>query len=293
MRTHLLSCISPVRWVFLFILPFMEVSVGGSFQITVSRQQVICFVVEPVGLLFGIANGAAAVQPQQEGVVGIGQQQGYGFFEERGLPVVQVQGANFGIRCAGARALGKGFLRHAFFFRGSSGGRSRRRSWASLAELAQAVADELRAVVDETGVDLYEVGAGIEFGLHVGGAHHTTDGDKRDTRQTGADFGEDGGRARGERCTGQPSLFAAARVAGDGAFIEGGVGGNDAVDAAGGDGVEQVVERVVIEVGGDFDDDGDVFLCGGGKALLFALDACQQGTQGSAVLQVAQAGGVG
>ena len=116
MRTHLLSCISPVRWVFLFILPFMEVSVGGSFQITVSRQQVICFVVEPVGLLFGIANGAAAVQPQQEGVVGIGQQQGYGFFEESGLPVVQVQGANFGIRCAGARALGKGFLRHAFFF---------------------------------------------------------------------------------------------------------------------------------------------------------------------------------
>ena len=74
MRAHLLSCISPVRWVFLFILPFMEVGVGGGFQITVSRQQAICFVVEPVGLLFGIANGAAAVQPQQEGVVGISQQ---------------------------------------------------------------------------------------------------------------------------------------------------------------------------------------------------------------------------
>ena len=64
MRAHLLSFINLIRRVFLFILPFMEVGVGGGFQITVSRQQVICFVVEPVGLLFGIANGTAAVQPQ-------------------------------------------------------------------------------------------------------------------------------------------------------------------------------------------------------------------------------------
>ena len=162
-----------------------------------------------------------------------------------------------------------------------------------MTELAQAVADELRAVVDEAGVDLHEVGAGIEFGLHVGGTHHATGGDERDARQAGADFAEDGSRTRGERRAGQPPLFAAVYMAGNGALVEGSVGGDDAVDAAGGDGVEQVVERVVIEVGGNFDDDGDVFLCRCGKALLFALDACQQGTQGGAVLQVAQASGVG
>ena len=154
----------------------------------------------------------------------------------------------------------------------------------SLAELAQAVSDELRAVIDEASVDLHEVGAGIEFGLHVGGTHHATGGDERDARQAGADFAEDGSRTRSERRAGQPSLFAAVRMAGDGALVEGGVGGDDAVYAAGGDGVKQVVERIVIEVGSNFDDDGDVFLCGGGKALLFALNACQQGTQGSTVL---------
>ena len=96
-----------------------------------------------------------------------------------------------------------------------------------MTELAQAIADELRAVIDEASVDLHEVGAGIEFGLHVGGAHHASGGDKRNTRQAGADFGEDGGRARGERRAGQPSLFAAVRMADNGALVEGGVGGDD------------------------------------------------------------------
>ena len=107
------------------------------------------------------------------------------------------------------------------------------------------------------------------------------------------DFFDDGGARRGEWRAGKTALFAAVAVAGNRAFIEGGVGGDDAVHTRLGDAVEGGVECDVVEIGRDFDDYRHAARRFISKAQLFGLDAREQVAQRRAVLQVAQPGGVG
>ena len=92
----------------------------------------------------------------------------------------------------------------------------------------------------------------------------------------GADFFDDGGTCCGKRGAGEAAGFAAVAVAGDGGFVEGGIGGDDTVDVGFGNGVEGGVKRGVVQVGRDLDDywhaAGGIF----GEALLFGFDAREQ-----------------
>ena len=112
-------------------------------------------------------------------------------------------------------------------------------------------------------------------------------------RQVRADFLHDGGAGGGERCAGETALFAAVRVVLNRAFVEGGVGGDDAVHVRFGNGVEGGVKRGVVKVGRDFDHNRHAARGFDREALLFGLDAREQFAQCRAVLQLAQSGGVG
>ena len=107
------------------------------------------------------------------------------------------------------------------------------------------------------------------------------------------DFFDNSGARCSQRRAGKTALFAAVAVAGNRAFIEGGVGGDDAVHVGLGNGVEGGVECDVVEIGRDFDDYRHAARRFISKALLFGLDAREQVAQRRAVLQVAQPGGVG
>ncbi len=104
---------------------------------------------------------------------------------------------------------------------------------------------------------MQEGGAGVEFGLGAFGVVDAADADDGEFA-VGAlvDFPDDGGGFFGHwfatHAAGFTGVFVGQTVAG-----ERGVGGDDAVDVMVGDAFQDLIERVVVDVG------GDLYQCGG------------------------------
>lgn len=116
---------------------------------------------------------------------------------------------------------------------------------------------------------MYEVGTGFEFGIGIGFGGDAANADDGDFFREGG--GEGGERVVGffeDRFSGEAASFVGEGVGFDQLAVEGGVGGDEAFEAAVEEDFGEVGDLFIAEVRCDFEKDGDVFAVLGAEFLL-------------------------